>query len=84
MFNFFNNNENSTNDNKTFYNILGVEKKATLDEIKKSYRKLAIKYHPDRNLDNKEESEKIFKKISEAYSVLSDTQKKNQYDQCVV
>lgn len=62
-----------------YYKILGVDKKSTLEDIKKSYRKLALKYHPDRNPNNKEAEEK-FKKISEAYAVLSDPEKRNQYD----
>lgn len=62
-----------------YYKILGVDKKASTEEIKKSYRKLALKYHPDRNPNNKEAEEK-FKKISEAYAVLSDTEKRQQYD----
>jgi len=63
-----------------YYNILGVNKKATNAEIKKAYKKLAIKYHPDKNPDNKEAEEK-FKIISEAYSVLSDKDKRDTYDQ---
>lgn len=63
-----------------YYKILGVEKSASADEVKKAYRKLALKYHPDRNKDNTEEAEKKFKEISEAYSVLSDTEKRRQYD----
>lgn len=62
-----------------YYNILGVDKKASLDEIKKSYRKLAFKYHPDKNQGNKE-AEEHFKEINEAYAVLSDSQKRQQYD----
>ena len=65
---------------KDYYNSLGVDKSASPDEIKKSYRKLAMKYHPDKNPDNKEAEEK-FKDISEAYSVLSDGTKKANYDQ---
>lgn len=63
-----------------YYEILGVSKDATQDQIKAAYRKLAIKYHPDKNPDNKEAEEK-FKQISEAYQVLSDAQKRKQYDQ---
>lgn len=62
-----------------YYEILGVSKNSTKDQIKKSYRKLALKYHPDRNKDNKEAEEK-FKKISEAYAVLSNDKKRQQYD----
>ncbi|OPY10212.1 MAG: Chaperone protein DnaJ [Syntrophus sp. PtaB.Bin001] len=62
-----------------YYKILGLEKNASKDEIKKAYRKLALKYHPDKNPNNKEAEEK-FKKISEAYAVLSDEEKRKQYD----
>ena len=62
-----------------YYQILGVDKKASMDEIKKAYRKLAVKWHPDKNPNNKAAEEK-FKKISEAYAVLSDSQKRQQYD----
>jgi curved DNA-binding protein len=65
--------------NTDYYKILGVDKKATAEDIKKSYRKLALKYHPDKNPGNKEAEEK-FKKVSEAYAVLSDKEKRNQYD----
>ncbi len=63
-----------------YYKILGVDKSATDTEIKRSYRKLAQKYHPDVNKNNKE-AEKKFKEISEAYEVLSDKQKRSAYDQ---
>ncbi len=62
-----------------YYQILGVDKKATDSEIKKAYRKLAMKYHPDHTKGDKEAEEK-FKKISEAYAVLSDKEKRQQYD----
>lgn len=65
---------------RDYYEVLGVSKSATEDEIKKAYRKLAIKYHPDRNPDNKEAEEK-FKEAAEAYDVLHDPQKRQQYDQ---
>ncbi len=65
---------------KDYYAILGVSKDATDEELKKAYRKLAIKYHPDRNQGDKEAEEK-FKEINEAYSVLSNPTKRAQYDQ---
>jgi len=64
---------------KDYYNTLGVDKNATDDEIKKAYRKLALKYHPDRNKENKQAEEK-FKEAAEAYEVLSDSKKRAQYD----
>ncbi|KAF0156506.1 MAG: curved DNA-binding protein [Syntrophaceae bacterium] len=64
-----------------YYQVLGVDKKASADEIKKAYRKLAVKWHPDKNPNNKTASEEKFKKISEAYAVLSDEKKREQYDQ---
>lgn len=65
---------------KDYYKILGVERNASAEEIKKTFRKLAMKYHPDRNKDNKEAEEK-FKEINEAYEVLSDPKKRERYDQ---
>lgn len=62
-----------------YYNLLGVAKGASADEIKKAYRKLAMQYHPDRNPDNKEAEQK-FKEINEAYDVLKDEQKRAAYD----
>ena len=64
---------------KDYYKILGISKKSTDDQIKKAYRKLAMKYHPDRNKDDKAAEEK-FKDVSEAYAVLSDKEKRKQYD----
>ncbi len=64
-----------------YYKILGISKNASSAEIKKAYKKLAIKYHPDKNRDNKEEAEEKFKEIAEAYDVLSDDEKRKNYDQ---
>ncbi len=66
---------------KDYYEILGVSRDATPDEIKKAFRNLAKKYHPDANPDNKAQAEEKFKEISEAYEVLSDDQKRRMYDQ---
>ena len=64
---------------RDYYEVLGVDKNATEDQIKKAYRTIAIKYHPDRNPGNKEAEEK-FKEAAEAYDVLHDPQKRQQYD----
>ena len=64
---------------RDYYEMLGIAKSASKDEIKSAYRKLALKYHPDKNPGNKEAEEK-FKEINEAYEILSDDSKKQQYD----
>jgi molecular chaperone DnaJ len=65
---------------RDFYEVLGVMKTASVEEIKSAYRKSALKWHPDRNPDNKEEAEIRFRECTEAYSVLSDAQKRQIYD----
>lgn len=64
-----------------YYKILNIEKTATKEEIKKAYRKLSIKWHPDKNLDDTENATKKFKEITEAYEILSDEEKRSIYDQ---
>lgn len=66
-------------DNK-LYDLLGVSNTASNEEIKKAYKKMALKHHPDRNRDNQEEAERKFKEISKAYGILSDSQKRSTYD----
>ncbi len=63
---------------RDYYEVLGIEKEASQDNIKKAFRKLAFQYHPDRNKEP--QAEEKFKEISEAYAVLSDPDKKRQYD----
>jgi DnaJ-class molecular chaperone len=76
-----NNNIKMSNPGEDFYSVLGVSENANPDEIKKAYRSLSLKYHPDRNQGNVEKA-KVFQKINEAYETLSDNEKKNEYDMC--
>lgn len=66
---------------RDYYEVLGVSRTASVEEIKRSYRRLAMKYHPDRNHQNKGEAEVAFKECAEAYEVLSDDEKRRRYDQ---
>ena len=68
-------------DKRDYYEVLGVSKDATPEEIKKAYKKMVLKYHPDRNKDNKEEAREKSKEVNEAYEVLSDQKKRAEYDQ---
>src|SRR5437870_2147933 len=65
---------------RDYYEILGVSRSATEDDVKKAYRKLALKYHPDRNPEDRQRSEERFKEISEAYQVLSEPERRSLYD----
>lgn len=65
---------------KDYYQILGIKRSAGPEEIKGAFRRLAMQYHPDRNLENLDQAEDRFKEINEAYSVLSDGDKRRQYD----
>ena len=69
-----------SSEKKDYYEVLGVEKDATEEQIRKAYKKLAIKWHPDKNPDNRKQAEEKFKEIGEAYSVLSDPKKRKEYD----
>ncbi|HPD17413.1 MAG TPA: molecular chaperone DnaJ [Planctomycetota bacterium] len=66
---------------RDYYEVLGVSQEASADEIRRSFKKLALKNHPDRNPDNRKEAEERFKEIAEAYEVLSDPEKRRRYDQ---
>jgi len=72
-----NNNNNNSVDSDDYYVVLGLQRKASPEEIKKAYKKAALKWHPDKNPDTKTEAEKKFQKISEAYDVLSDEKKRD-------
>jgi curved DNA-binding protein CbpA len=65
---------------KDYYQVLGVGRDASQDEIKKAYRRLALRYHPDRTQQEKEKAEETFKEVNEAYQILSDLDKRRQYD----
>ena len=65
---------------KDYYSILGISEKASRDEIRRAFRKLAMKYHPDKNLGNEQWAEEKFKEINEAYAVLGDEMKRQGYD----
>lgn len=65
---------------KDWYKILGVSKTASVAEIKRAYKKLALQWHPDKNVDNREEAEAKFREIAAAYEVLGDEEKRTRYD----
>ena len=66
---------------RDYYEVLGVEKSADDAQVKKAYKRLAMKYHPDRNKDDKEGAEKKFKEVRKAYDIISNPQKRQAYDQ---
>ena len=66
---------------RDYYEVLGISRTASADEIKRAFRKLAAKYHPDKNLDNKKTAEEKFKEVAEAYEALNDPEKRKRYDQ---
>ncbi|MBW2038181.1 MAG: J domain-containing protein [Deltaproteobacteria bacterium] len=68
---------------KDYYQILGVSKDSTSDDIRKAFRQLALRYHPDHNPENSKDAEEKFKEINEAYEVLGDDQKKREYDHLI-
>ncbi len=68
------------NHKRDYYEVLGIEREASDQQIKSAYRRLAMQHHPDRNPNSKEEAEEKFKEITEAYSVLADVQKRAAYD----
>lgn len=72
--------EGFVNQKRDYYEVLGVSRGATDQEVKSAYRRLALQHHPDRNPDNKEAAEERFKEITEAYSVLADSDKRAAYD----
>lgn len=72
---------NKASGSPLFYDVLNVSKDATPDEIKKAYKRLAVKWHPDKNLSNQQEASEMFKLVSEAYEVLSDPARRLEYDQ---
>src|SRR5258707_13045878 len=75
-----NSRSDSLNGKRDYYEILSLTRAATDEEIKKAYRKMAMQWHPDKNPDNKETAEEKFKEAAEAYGILSDPQKRAQYD----
>jgi len=66
---------------RDYYEVLGISRDSSPDDVKRAFKKLALKYHPDRNPDNRKESEERFKEVAEAYEVLSDPEKRRRYDQ---